>query len=176
MKPAKIILILLIVTATLLLGPFSADSIALETGEGEQTDQGENQEGWLDLWTRVQKIRLDRMKEFLKLDEKTMDMLAPRLNQLDKKKKEIGKERLFLMKQLKQSTKHSTKNEQLQDTLRRLEENQAALEILNQEHKGLLKTHLTLEQQAKYILFQRAFKEELRDIIQKERGAAKGGR
>jgi len=176
MKPVRIIFILLTLTFGLLGVPY-ADSIAGEADETGHIDQDEGQAGWLTLWTRVQKIRLDRMKAYLQLDEATMLRLTPHLNRLDKRKKEIGKERLFLMKRLKKSTamgatpKTGAGQERgVEATLRRLEENQAALEALKQEQKGLLKAHLTLDQQARYILFQREFKEELRDIIRKERG------
>ncbi len=167
MKWVKTIFILLALT---LWGISGAELHAQEGSdhdvlEADQAGQGD----WLDLWVRVQKIRLDRMQAELQVDRKTMDALAPKLNQIDEKKRAIGKERLSLLRTLKQRSKANASEAVLGEILKQIEENDAALERLKEETKALIKTHLTPEQQAKYLLFQRRFKEELRDILQKER-------
>jgi hypothetical protein len=135
----------------------------------ETRQNGSRQEAWLNIWSRVQKIRLERMQAELQLSKETMSQFAPKLDQIDQKKRAIGKERLVLLRKLRHLSESKASDTLLQDTLARIEANQAALEALKEENKTLIKAHLTPEQRAKYLFFQRKFNEELQDIIEKEK-------
>ncbi len=171
MKQIRILSILLI-AILVLCGLSQQSSFAQGVGQGE-TDEisqdGPGQEAWLTIWSRVQKIRLERMQAELQLSKETMSLFAPKLEQIDAKKRAIGKERLVLLRKLKHLSESKASDTLLQDTLARIEANQAALEALKEENKALIKAHLTPEQQVKYFFFQRKFKEELHDIIEKEK-------
>ncbi len=128
-----------------------------------------DEEAWLNRWNRVQEIRMEKMKEALQIDEITMNQLAPSLRLLAQKKREIGKERLSLLKALKMITENKENEATLETTLQRLEANGIALQTVRQEEMAQIKAHLTPAQQAKLILFQQQFKKEVRDIVQREK-------
>ncbi len=136
----------------------------------EQEEVIDQQEGdWLPLWKRIQEIRLSRLKESLHLSEAEGKGFFAQLRILDEKKRELGKERLFLLRQLKKGT---GKTEDTNKQLNAIEANSAALMTVKKEMQTVLKTHLTPEQQVQYILFQQKFKGELRTLILAEK---KGG-
>lgn len=143
-----------------------------ESSTAQETviDQGDPQ--WISLWQRIQEVRLVRLKEDLKLSEAEAGKLFPQLRTLDDKKREIGKERLMLLRQIK---KGGASDEEMARQLSALEANSNALMELRKEIQGVLKSHLTPGQQGQYILFQQKFKKELREIIRSEKKARQGG-
>ncbi|MEK7286369.1 MAG: hypothetical protein AAB035_03615 [Nitrospirota bacterium] len=152
----------------------TADEIAFaqeaKSDEAEQiAPAGQDQADWLLLWTRIQKIRMEQMQKALQIDKDVMNKIAPKLNEIDEKKRVIGKERLVLLRKLKQVSKEKASEAQLKEALAQIEENQSALTRLKDANQAIIKEHLTAKQQAEYLLFQRQFKEELRHLIQKER-------
>lgn len=72
------------------------------------------------------------------------------------------------MKRLRESLKEGREG-QLKDILERLEENHKALQRINDEERAELKKILTIEQQAKFILFQQEFDRDIRKTIAEAR-------
>ncbi len=171
-KRRKVMRAIVLVLALVVGGGFCGSSFAQER---EASSEGEaalaDQETWIRLWKRIQEIRMDMMKEELQFDRETMDRLTPQLTALAKKKREIGKERLLLLRELKSLSQNKANQAALDETMEKLEANNASLAALRQEEMAHIKTHLSSEQQAKYIIFQRKFKGDLRALIQKEREA-----
>ncbi|MEK7747939.1 MAG: hypothetical protein AAB300_02540 [Nitrospirota bacterium] len=171
MNRIRIIFVLFtFVLALLSLSPEMAFAQESKPGETDEfSPDGQNQEEWLALWTRIQKIRMEQMQSDLRINQDVMNKLAPKLNEIDEKKRAIGKERLVVLRHIKQLSKDAASEPRLKEALSRIEENNADLERLKEHTRLIIKEYLTVKQQADYILFQRKFKEDLRDLIQQQR-------
>ena len=120
---------------------------------------------------RVEEIRIGRMTEALKLDEKTAAKFIPAVTALDSQRRTLMSERrqhLFeLRKQLEAQHPDEGKLAAILEKLRKNERDQMATR--DKEYESA-KAHLTVEQQARYVIFQREFNREVRGIIDDMRG------
>ena len=135
--------------------------------------QDEGEERWELLWRRIQAERLIQLQEALGLSTDQSNRLIPRLKSLDEEKRAIGKQKLFLMRGLKEKIKTDGTSKDTDWFLLKLEKNQDALNKVGEETQQILKETLTPSQQAQYLIFHQKFKKELRDRILKERGKDK---
>ncbi|MFY9268214.1 MAG: hypothetical protein WAO55_00525 [Candidatus Manganitrophaceae bacterium] len=158
--------------------PVFSPAFAQEIQDQETQDEGvESNAGpamlearWDLLWRRVQAIRLDRLKKVLHLNEAQAGRLIPKLQAIDEKKREIGKRRLSLLRELRAVTKERGRNaEEIKRLLGEMEANNSRLSEVKKEIETLLAEELGPEQQARYLLFQQKFKKELRELIRKEK-------
>jgi Spy/CpxP family protein refolding chaperone len=115
---------------------------------------------------RIDLIRMWRLTEDLNLDEETGSKLFPLLRQYEEKRRELARKReeiLFTLKgQLKAGSPHE---DRIKGLLKDWEELRAEEQDVNQKEKEDLKRILSIEQQAKYILFQQEFTKEMRRMI-----------
>jgi hypothetical protein len=115
---------------------------------------------------RIDLIRMWRLTEDLNLDEETGSKLFPLLRQYEEKRRELARKReeiLFTLKgQLKAWSPHE---DRIKGLLKDWEELRAEEQDVNQKEKEDLKRILSIEQQAKYILFQQEFTKEMRRMI-----------
>ena len=126
---------------------------------------------------RVNMIRMWRLTEELDLSEKKADKLFPLIRRLDKEKLELEKERNELMKNLRENlTKGKLKDSELKKMIRNLEENHAAVQNLKKERFKEMKNVLSLEEQAKFVLFMESFPKEIRSIIRNAKRKGREGR
>ena len=111
------------------------------------------------------------MTEALKLDERTAAKFIHAVTALDSQRRTLMGERrqhLFeLRKQLEAQHPDDGKLAAILEKLRKNERDQMAAR--DKEHESA-KAHLTVEQQARYIIFQREFNREVRGIIDDMRG------
>jgi len=115
---------------------------------------------------RIDLIRMWRLTEDLNLDEETGSKLFPLIRQYEEKRRVLARKReeiLFTLKgQLKTGTPHE---ESIKGLLKEWEEIRAEEQDLNRKEKEDLKKILSIEQQAKYLLFQQEFTKEMRRMI-----------
>lgn len=117
---------------------------------------------------RIETLRMWKLTQALDLDEKTSSQLFPVLSKYDKKRAEIEKSMREGMKELREAVKEKREGN-LKSILDRLEQNHSAMQTLNDEERAELKKILTIEQQAKYVIFQQEFDREIRKIIAESR-------
>lgn len=117
---------------------------------------------------RVESLRIWKLTKALDLDEKTSSKLFPLLNKYDRRRAEIEHALRSDMKDLRDSLQERREG-RLKSILDKLEHNHRALQTLNDEERTELKSILTVEQQAKFILFQQEFSRDLRRIIAEAR-------
>lgn len=119
---------------------------------------------------RVETIRILRLTEELGLDEETTTRLVSRIREIEKERWVLIKERRNTQRDLRKAS-HSADpdNETLKLLMESLEKNQADLTRLGEKERKTVKELLTPQQQAKYVLFQDRFKEEMKERIQKAR-------
>jgi Spy/CpxP family protein refolding chaperone len=113
---------------------------------------------------KTEVLRIYELIKALDLDEKTAIRFFPILNKYDKKRAEINHKIREDIRELKEALKEKSEA-QIKDILKRLQQNRKALQELNDEKNAELKNVLTVEQQAKYMLFQYKFPKELRKKI-----------
>jgi len=117
---------------------------------------------------RIETLRMWKLTKAIDLDEKSSAELFPILNRYDRQRREIENALWSGMKDLRESLRGS-RTERLKDIIERLEHNHMALQRVNDEERAELKRILTVEQQAKFILFQHEFNKEIRRTIAEAR-------
>jgi len=143
----------------------------------QQMMQGPGPGGQVNASKRVEEIKIGRMTEALKLDEKTAAKFIPAVTTLDDQRRTLMGERrqhLFeLRKQLEAQRPDEGKLAAILEKLRKNEQDQMATR--DKEHAAA-KAHLTVEQQARYVIFQMEFNREVRGIIDDMRGGRGPGK
>ena len=117
---------------------------------------------------RIETLKMWKLTKALDLEEKTSARLFPVLGRYDKKKADIQYTLIQDVRDLKSSLQ--AKNEgRTKAVLDRLEARTRELQGVNEQERAELRRVLTVEQQAKYLLFQLEFAREMRRIISEVR-------
>lgn len=117
---------------------------------------------------RMETLRMWRLTEALNLDEKASAQIFPILNRFDKKRYELEDFLREGMRDLRESLRNK-KEEQIKKILNKLEQDHRALQSLKQDEWAELKKVLTVEQQARFIIFLTEFEREVRRLIAEAR-------
>ncbi|MBI5633607.1 MAG: hypothetical protein HZA15_09035 [Nitrospirae bacterium] len=113
---------------------------------------------------KIETMRMWKLTSALDLNEKISAQVFPVLNSYDRKRAEAEAAVRDGMRELREAVKE--KNEaKMKAALGRVEQNHAALQRTNDEERAELRKILSVEQQAKYVLFQQEFNRELREFI-----------
>jgi len=150
---------------------FAGNSMAEFPGDYDRPPKKEQMEK---VRKRVETLRMWKLTKALDLDEKTSAQLFPLLNGYDKKRAEIERALWTGMKDLRDSLRERSEG-RLRDILDRLEMDHKALQRINDEERAEVKKILTVEQQAKFVLFQVEFNKEIRRIIAEARDKRQEG-
>ena len=118
---------------------------------------------------RIETLRMWKLTKDLELDEKTSAQLFPVLNRYDKKRAEMERAMHDSMKELRESLREKREG-QLRGILDRVEQNHKGMQSLRDAEWEELKKILTIEQQARYVIFLQEFDREMRRIITEARG------
>lgn len=118
---------------------------------------------------RIETLKMWKLTKALDLDEKTSAQLFPLLNKYDRRRVEIEEALRSGMNELKESLREK-REASLKNILEKLEENHRAMQRINDEERGELKKILTIEQQARFIVFHQEFEQEIKRIIAEARG------
>jgi Spy/CpxP family protein refolding chaperone len=153
-------------------GPYQ-DEMGLDTQPGRWDPPSKEKRD--EVRKRVEAIRIYRLTEALKLDEKASIQLASLLGAIDLQRRELMDQNMDAMKELRSSLRSPHPSEsKLKSILERLEKNHREMtELKEKELKGL-KSILTVEQRARYVVFQREFTREMRGMILGTRGDGRG--
>jgi hypothetical protein len=124
---------------------------------------------------RVEAIRIYRLTGALKLDEKASAQLASLLGTIDLQRRELMDQNMDAMKELRTSLRSPHPSEsKLKPILERLEKNHREMSGLKDKELKGLKDILTVEQRARYVVFQRDFAREIRSLITSARSDGQG--
>ena len=173
---AGLVLVGMTVSAEPAPGPMIAaaeEDMAVDSGPGRggpPSDEKREQ-----IRKKVEAIRMWRLTEELRLDEKTSTQLASFLSSIEEKRRGLIKTTMETTRDLK-TVLSSAKPDQgrLKAALDKIEKNQRELiELRGKEMTGL-KSMLSVEQQARYVIFQQEFRREMRGMISGARGNGPG--
>ena len=120
----------------------------------------------------VDNMYIWKLTEALDLSEEQATKIFPRLNKARKEKRELAKEADELMRKLKDVLKEETAEEAetiLKETVAELKELRRAVKEKEEEEIKILEENLSVEQQAKLILFQRTFRKKIGHMVERAR-------
>jgi hypothetical protein len=152
-------------------GDRSADMTGYENPSG--MDKRLSPEKQEQIRKRVETVRIWRLTETLKLDSETSAQLASFLSSYDRQRGNLLRERHETLQALRSAIKSSKPEEtRLQPLIEKIVTNRNAnQELIEQEWKSL-QGILTIEQQARFIIFQQDFRRDIQRIIVNARGGA----
>ena len=159
-KQAATVLVLVF----LVLG-FAINSVAEPQ---EESDRPPTKEQMEKVRTRIETLRMWKLTKALDLDEKKSAQLFPLLNKYDKKRAETESAMRDNMRDLRESLKER-REVQIKNALDRLELNHKSMQNIREAEREELKGILSIEQQARFIIFQQEFDREIRKIIEETR-------
>jgi Spy/CpxP family protein refolding chaperone len=124
---------------------------------------------------KIEAVRIWRLTEALKLDGQTSSKLSALLGSCEHRRKGIMREQTVTMREIRHaltSTKPDTSK--IKTALDKLEKSRHAMQELRDEELSGVKSILTVEQQARFLLFQQDFRHEMQGIIDDARRGGAG--
>jgi Spy/CpxP family protein refolding chaperone len=119
---------------------------------------------------RIELIRMWKLTEELDLTEETGSKLFPILRKYDEKWIKLQRERQKTMKQLRKAlSDEAASDEEIEEGIDKVERNALGTSDLIRQQREELKGVLSPRQQATFILFQRGFQREIREIMAEAR-------
>jgi Spy/CpxP family protein refolding chaperone len=155
---------LVILAAVFVIAGFTTNGLA----EPPDFDKPPTKEQKEKVRKRIETLKMWRLTKDLDLDEKTSAQLFPLLNKYDKKRAEIEHAMQDNMKELRESLREKREG-QLRSILDRLEENHKGMQSIKDMEWEEMKKILTIEQQAKFVIFLQEFDREMRKIMAEAR-------
>lgn len=147
-------------------GEFAADQ-----GPGDPPSEERREE----IRKKIDAIRIWRMTEELKLDSGTSAKLSSLLSPIEQKRRENQREHMETMKNLRQLLRSQKPDEaKIKPLLDKLENNQHSMQELRNAEVKAVKDVLSIEQQARFLVFQIEFEREMREMIAGARGGGQG--
>ena len=154
-------------------GPPDETDVDPGPGRGGPPSQEKREE----IRKKVEAIRIWRLTDALKLDEKTAARFFPVLSSLTQRRHELFRENREAERELRLSLETNKPDEKkIKASLDKMEKNHHEMTKLIEKEVEATKEHLTVEQQARYYLFQQDFQREMRGMIAGSRGQGAGGR
>src|SRR5512134_112676 len=126
---------------------------------------------------KIEAVRTWRLTEALKLDAPTSSKLSALLSSFDQRRRDIMREQMTAMRQLRRMLDSPKPDEsKIKIALDGLEKNRHAMQALRDKEIGGVKEILTVEQQARFLLFQQEFRREMQGMISNARRGGPGPR
>jgi hypothetical protein len=117
---------------------------------------------------RIETMKMWKLTEALNLDEKLASRLFPLLHEFDRKREGVEREIRKEIASLK-AVIETHDEPAMKEIMASLEKKHDALQRLGDEERSRLREILTVEQQAKYLIFKMEFKREIRKMIAESR-------
>ena len=160
--------IILSVLTLLMLTVFATDGRCIGPGP-DGPDRPPSKEQMEKVRERIETIKIWKMTKALNLDEKTAARLFPLMNRFDKERGEIQRNIKEGLKDIKEGL-IDRDDRKLIGIMERLEDYHQELQRLKEREWAELKEILTVEQQARFLVFLEEFQHEIRNIIAKTKG------
>ncbi len=118
----------------------------------------------------IEKVRIYRLTEELDLNEEQAAKFFPRLKDIRKTEQMFHKQKMEIVRELKELLKEGAKEQEIIKVLNKFQELQKKrFESQLKEIEGI-RNILTPEQQARFLVFQEEFEKEIRDLIKEVKG------
>ena len=124
---------------------------------------------------KMDAVRIARLTETLKLDEKTAAAFIPVITALEQKRRELMKENRHIMQEMRLLLQASPPDEgKLKTAISRIGKNRQAIAAQRDKELDAARSHLTIVQTAHYIIFNQEFQQEMRGMLDEARGGHPG--
>lgn len=124
---------------------------------------------------KMDAVRIVRLTETLKLDEKTAAAFIPAITALEQKRRELLKENRDIMQEMRLLLQASPPDEgKLKAAINKIEKNRQEIAAQRNKEFGAARSHLTIAQTARYIIFNQEFQQEMRGMMDGARGGRGG--
>jgi Spy/CpxP family protein refolding chaperone len=184
MMRAFVIFLALIITAFGAVTPVLLAQQGPPAGQYDNTMGPENQPGRVnalseekreEIRKKIETVRIWRLTEKLKLDTTTSAKLASLLSSFDQQRQGIIREQMATLRELRISLKSLKPDEaKIKTALDKIQKDQHSMQELRDREYGGLKDILTIEQQARFLLFQQEFRREMQSMISNARSSNRG--
>jgi hypothetical protein len=159
------LLAVLVIGLVLSGGQLFAQPTPPPQGEERPMDQERTEE----LRKRIELIWMWKLTEELDLTKEEGAKLFPLLSTYEEKKWQLREENKKIVQTLKQMIADGASESDLKRTIRSLEDNERKRNKIEEEGFSEIAKILSVEKQAKYIVFQEYFRHEIHGLIQKAR-------
>ncbi len=159
--------------AAVLLGALALPASAQQRvpAPGPRADQPTEQQRE-EIRRKMEAIRIARLTDELQLDEKTAAKFIPLLSALDQKRRTLLKENQEILREMRMLLNVPQPDQgKLKSAINKIEKNRDEMLNLRTKEFKVLKDNLTVQQQAKYLLFHQEFQREMRGMVE---GALEG--
>jgi len=156
------------------LGLSGGKILAQSTSPPQGEERSMNQERREELRKRVELILMWKLTEELDLTQEEGAKLFPLLRTYEEKKRILREENRKLVRELERMVEANASEGAIKKTIRALEENDRKLQEVKQEGFDELEKILSVEKQAKYIVFHKRFRHEIHGLIKKARHKDRG--
>jgi Spy/CpxP family protein refolding chaperone len=124
---------------------------------------------------RIERLRLERLHESLGLTEEQTETLRRQMDRSHQAMRESFERQREAMEALEKSlAERPPDDEALRRAMAEVETARAAMEREREQHMDELSRTLTLEQRARFLLFNREFDSRLRELVEKHRHGREG--
>lgn len=139
--------------------------------------RGPTEEQREEIRKKIETVRIYRLSAELGLDPQTAAKLGAFLGSVGRKRRDISREQIESMGQLRAALRERDPDEKkLKDLLDRLAKSQRRMTAIRDGEMQGLEGILSVEQQARYLIFQRDFQQDIRRMIEQSRGEGPGRR
>jgi len=124
---------------------------------------------------KMEVVRMSRLTEELKLDEKTAARFIPVITSLDQKRRALMNDSRHAMQELRTELNAPQPDEgRMKAAINRIEKNQREIASLREKELQAVRENLSVAQQARYFLFNQEFLREMRGMVERARGGGQG--
>ena len=124
---------------------------------------------------KMEVVKMSRLTEELKLDEKTAAKFIPVITALDQKRRSLMNENRHAMQELRTELNAQQPDEgRMRTAISRIEKCQREIASLREKELQAARENLSVAQQARYLLFKQEFMREMRGMVEGARGSGPG--
>jgi len=161
--------------AALITAVLLALGTALSAHAGQGPGNNLSDEKREEIRKKIETVRIWKLTETLHLDEATAAKLSAHIGAFDKQRRELAREQVKAMQDLREALKASKPAEsKLRSYIEKVEKSRQTTQELKRREFSELRSILNTEQQARYLIFQHEFQREMRDMIKEARGDERG--
>ena len=124
---------------------------------------------------KMEVVKMSRLTEELRLDEKTAAKFIPVITALDQKRRSLMNENRHAMQELRTELNAQQPDEgRMRTAISRIEKCQREIASLREKELQAARESLSVAQQARYLLFKQEFMREMRGMVEGARGSGPG--
>ena len=156
--------ILIVLMTVLITGVFAGYGYSYQQGRGSFDGPPQKKE----LREKINMMRIWKLTEVLDLNEETASRLFPVLHKYKKERDELKHDMKITAKELEKAV-NTGSDEEIRNILRGIKQSRDKLRGIEDKELAELRDILTVQQQAKYILFHQKFKRQIKKRLLQER-------